>query len=248
MAGGPRSFRQLCLQTADASIRVSRELCSYCTFSRRVLRAAAAAVVRPRRIRWKSVAAYMDSCGSDAMPIIALLGLLIGVILAFQAIVQLDRFGGRDFVANLLGPVIVTELAPLVTAVVLAGRTGSSFAAELGSMKADEELDALFNRADFAVGSLARHRSGIYNIKTLKNREYAARGFGFVYSETDDDFDRMPYTLKVPADESPVSIPALIEFYQSMTVTPPEIRDSIRHLSWREKMKKVYEHIVRMKK
>lgn len=144
MAGGPRSFRQLCLQTADASIRVSRELCSYCTFSRRVLRAAAAAVVRPRRIRWKSVAAYMDSCGSDAMPIIALLGLLIGVILAFQAIVQLDRFGGRDFVANLLGPVIVTELAPLVTAVVLAGRTGSSFAAELGSMKADEELDALF--------------------------------------------------------------------------------------------------------
>ena len=114
--------------------------------------------------------------------------------------------------------------------------------------KHGEELDALFNRADFAVGSLARHRSGIYNIKTLKNREYAARGFGFVYSETDDDFDRMPYTFKVPADDSPVSIPALIEFYQSMTVTPPEIRDSIRHLSWREQMKKVYEHIVRMKK
>lgn len=114
--------------------------------------------------------------------------------------------------------------------------------------KHGEELDALFNRADFAIGSLARHRSGIYNIKTLKNREYAARGFGFVYSETDDDFDLMPYTLKVPADESPVSIPALIEFCQHMTVTPREIRDSIRHLSWEEQMKKVYEQIVRIKK
>lgn len=114
--------------------------------------------------------------------------------------------------------------------------------------KHGEELDALFNRADFAIGSLARHRSGIYNIKTLKNREYAARGFGFVYSETDDDFDLMPYTLKVPADESPVSIPALIEFCQHMTVTPREIRDSIRHLCWEEQMKKVYEQIVRIKK
>ena len=84
--------------------------------------------------------------------------------------------------------------------------------------------------------------------QTLKNREYAARGFGFVYSETDDDFDRMPYTLKVPADESPVSIPALIEFFQHMTVTPREIRDSIRHLCWEEQMKKVYEQIVRIKK
>ena len=61
------------------------------------------------------------------------------------------------------------------------------------------------------------------------------RGFGFVYSETDYDFDLMPYTLKVPADESPVSIPALIEFCQHMTVTPREIRDSIRHLSWEER-------------
>lgn len=114
--------------------------------------------------------------------------------------------------------------------------------------KHGKELDALFDRADFAVGSLARHRSGIHAIKTLKNREYAARGFGFVYSETDSDFDRMPYTLKIPADESPVDIPALIAFCRSMTATPQEIRDSIRHLSWKEQMKKVYEHIVRIKK
>ncbi|MPN10654.1 putative phospholipid ABC transporter permease protein MlaE [bioreactor metagenome] len=87
---------------------------------------------------------YMDSCGSDATPIIALLGTLIGVILAFQAIVQLSRYGAdNNMVATLVGTVIVTELAPLVTAVVLAGRTGSSFASELGLMKSREELDAM---------------------------------------------------------------------------------------------------------
>ena len=55
-----------------------------------------------------------------------------------------------------------------------------------------KELDELFDLADFAIGSLARHRSHIDKIKTLKNREYAARGIPFIYSETDEDFDRMP--------------------------------------------------------
>ena len=69
-----------------------------------------------------------------------------------------------------------------------------------------EELYIQFERADFAIGSLGRHRSGITYIKTLKNREYAARGFAFTYSETDEDFDSMPYVWKVPADD----IPALV--------------------------------------
>lgn len=107
-----------------------------------------------------------------------------------------------------------------------------------------EELDELFNHADFAIGSLGRHRSGIYNIKTLKNREYAARGFAFAYSETDDDFDAMPYVLKVPADESPINIPQLLEFCYSQPTPPDKIRDSIRHLSWQEQMKKVYEKAI----
>ena len=109
----------------------------------------------------------------------------------------------------------------------------------LHGAKHGEELDSLFEQADFAIGSLARHRSGIYNIKTLKNREYAARGFSFIYSETDDDFDRMPYVLKVPADESPIDIVALIDFCKHQYMSPQEIRDSIRHLSWEEQMKKV---------
>lgn len=107
--------------------------------------------------------------------------------------------------------------------------------------KHGEELDALFEQADFAIGSLGRHRSGICNIKTLKNREYAARGFGFVYSETDDDFDHMPYVLKVPANENPINIVELIDFCKNQSMLPQEIRQSILHLSWKEQMKKICE-------
>lgn len=109
----------------------------------------------------------------------------------------------------------------------------------LHGSKHGKELDALFEQADFAIGSLARHRSGIYNMKSLKNREYAARGFGFVYSEIDDDFENMPYILKVPADETPIDILRLIDFCKKQTMSPQQIRDSIRHLSWKEQMKKV---------
>ena len=97
--------------------------------------------------------------------------------------------------------------------------------------------------ADFAIGSLARHRSGITNLKSLKNREYAARGFSFIYSEQDDDFENMPYIYKVPADESPIDVPRLIEFYTSQSLSPEEIRASIKHLSWDEQMKKVSEDV-----
>lgn len=100
-------------------------------------------------------------------------------------------------------------------------------------------LDQLFEQADLGVGSLGRHRSGISHIKTLKNREYAARGIPFFYSETDEDFEHMPYILKLPADDSPVDIPTLIDFYRQLHLQPEEIRQSIHHLSWKNQMKKV---------
>ena len=106
-----------------------------------------------------------------------------------------------------------------------------------------EELDAQFEKADFAIGSLGRHRSGITHIKTLKNREYAARGFAFTYSETDEDFDAMAYVWKAPADESPIDIPKLIEFQRSLSMTPAEIRESARPLSWKAQMQKVINEI-----
>lgn len=109
--------------------------------------------------------------------------------------------------------------------------------------KHGNELDELFNQADFAIGSLGRHRSHIDKIKTLKNREYAARGIPFIYSETDEDFEHMPYILKAPADESPIDINRLLDFYLNNHFDANEIRNSIKHLSWKEQMKKVLEEI-----
>lgn len=102
-----------------------------------------------------------------------------------------------------------------------------------------EALDREFDWADLAVGSLGRHRSGITDIKTLKNREYAARGLAFFYSENDEDFDNAPYVLKVPADETPVDIKALKDFLCGLTMSGQEIRDSIQGLSWTAQMAKV---------
>lgn len=106
-----------------------------------------------------------------------------------------------------------------------------------------EELDELFNQCDFGIGSLGRHRVGIQEIKTLKNREYAARGIPFIYSETDSDFDNKPYVIKAPADETPINIDSIISFYRSNTMSAQQIRDSIKDLSWKYQMKKVLDSI-----
>ncbi|MFA5541761.1 MAG: glycosyltransferase family 1 protein [Bacteroidales bacterium] len=103
-----------------------------------------------------------------------------------------------------------------------------------------EELDEVFEKADFGIGSLARHRSNITKIKTLKNREYAARGLGFVYSEIDEDFEDMPYIIKAPADETPLDFSKIIDFYHDTNLEPKEIRKSIEpNLSWKNQMQKV---------
>lgn len=103
-----------------------------------------------------------------------------------------------------------------------------------------EALDELFEKSDFGIGSLARHRSGIDKIKTLKNREYAARGIPFVYSETDDDFEQQPYVLKVPPDDTPLDIQQVIDFYRQQPLTPAAIRATIEPtLSWQQQMKRV---------
>lgn len=106
--------------------------------------------------------------------------------------------------------------------------------------KSGKELDEMFDKTDFGIASLGRHRSHIFKIKTLKNREYAARGIPFIYSEIDDDFENMPYIIKAPADESPIDIKSIIDFLKTNNITPNEIRDSIiNELSWSNQMKKV---------
>lgn len=106
-----------------------------------------------------------------------------------------------------------------------------------------QELDYLFDKCDFGIGSLGRHRVGIDKIKTLKNREYAARGIPFIYSETDRDFDTKPYVLKAPANETPVNIYIIIDFYNNNSISPIEIRDSIKELSWEHQMEIVIREV-----
>lgn len=106
-----------------------------------------------------------------------------------------------------------------------------------------QALDVLFDYADVGIGSLGRHRSNITYIKTLKNREYAARGIPFIYSEIDEDFEGKPYVLKVPADDSPLDISAVIGFFDQQKWDASKIRESILHLSWKSQMKDVLDNI-----
>lgn len=110
--------------------------------------------------------------------------------------------------------------------------------------KIDEGLDQLFEKADMGIASLGRHRSGITRIKPLKNREYAARGMAFVYSEIDDDFEGMPYVMKAPADDTPLNIEQVIQFFYANRLSPAEIRSTvIDKLSWNVQMRKVIETV-----
>lgn len=102
-----------------------------------------------------------------------------------------------------------------------------------------DALDDVFNQSCFAIGSLARHRSGITIIKTLKNREYATRGIPFIYSEQDSDFDNQPYVIKALPDESPIDIPQILDFIDQHHFQPEEIRKTVQHLSWKIQMQKV---------
>ncbi len=97
----------------------------------------------PGKIRWRETLYYMDLCGSQALPIVLMICYLMGLILGFQAAVQMQKFGTEIFVADLVGFSILKELGPLMVAMIATGRAGSAFAAEIGTMKVNEEIDAL---------------------------------------------------------------------------------------------------------
>ncbi len=101
------------------------------------------AILHPTKIRWRETWDYMARSGQDALPIVALISFLMGLITAFQAAVQLQQFGADIYIANLVGLSITRELGPLMTAIIAAGRSGAAFAAEIGTMKVSEEVDAL---------------------------------------------------------------------------------------------------------
>lgn len=97
----------------------------------------------PRRMHWKEVFRVFETAGVNALPVVTLLTFLVGMVIAFESAQPLSQFGAQVFVANLLGLVMSRELGPVMAAIMLAGRSGSAFAAELGTMKVNEELNAL---------------------------------------------------------------------------------------------------------
>lgn len=108
---------------------------------------AAVAFVRlprhPRMLRSRDLLLYAEHAGLRSLPLVIMLGYLMGLILAFQSVIPMRRFGAEIYVANLVAVALLRELGPLLAAVILAGRTASAFAAEIGTMKVNEELDAL---------------------------------------------------------------------------------------------------------
>jgi phospholipid/cholesterol/gamma-HCH transport system permease protein len=102
-----------------------------------------AALRHPRQIRFADLWVVAEKVGANALAVVMLLGWLIGLIIAFQTAAPMRQFGADIFTANIVAVAMVRELGPLMTAIILAGRSGSAFAAEIGTMKVTEELDAL---------------------------------------------------------------------------------------------------------
>jgi phospholipid/cholesterol/gamma-HCH transport system permease protein len=97
----------------------------------------------PHLIRYRAIGAHILETGANALPIIAISAFLIGVVVAYQSVVQLQKFGADIFIVDMIGISLTRELAPLITAIVVAGRSGSAFTAQIGAMKMTQEIDAM---------------------------------------------------------------------------------------------------------
>jgi len=113
------------------------------TFVGAVMASVPSGLFHPKRSRWTETLRVFELAGPNAVPIISLMSLLLGFIIAFESAQRLAEFGAQIYIANTIMVVMVRDMGPLMTAILLAGRTGSAFAAEIGTMKVNEELNAL---------------------------------------------------------------------------------------------------------
>jgi phospholipid/cholesterol/gamma-HCH transport system permease protein len=136
----PESFLA---QVGRSTLEVLAEVKSVLGFLGAVVRAFLGILKEPKTANWRAVLPLMERTGADAIPIIVLINFLVGFVVAYQASAQLEQFGASIFVADLVGKSMTREMGPLMTAIILCGRSGAAFAAELGTMKVSEEIDAL---------------------------------------------------------------------------------------------------------
>jgi phospholipid/cholesterol/gamma-HCH transport system permease protein len=126
-----------------AAVETGRDLHQMVSFTGELTLKSLATLAHPHRFRWGEALLTIDKAGANGTGITAMLGFLIGVILAFQSAIAMGKFGAQIYVADLVTIVLFRELGPLIAAVILASRSGSAFAAEIGTMKINEEVDAL---------------------------------------------------------------------------------------------------------
>ena len=127
-------------QKTVASIEKVAEILS---FIGETATALANSVMQPKRIRWRPILFNIRTAGFDALPIVGLLSFLLGIVVAYQGADQLRQYGANIFVVDLVGLSMLREFAPLMTAIIIAGRSGSAYAAQIGTMAVTEEIDAM---------------------------------------------------------------------------------------------------------
>jgi phospholipid/cholesterol/gamma-HCH transport system permease protein len=131
------------IQIGQASQNIANDLFSFVTFVGELLSAIVYTIFHPRSLRAKDMLFYMQRAGVDGLPIVGLISLLIGLIIAFMSFLQFKQIGANIYVPALVSFAMVKELGPIMTAILVAGRSGSAFAAEIGTMVVNEEVDAL---------------------------------------------------------------------------------------------------------
>lgn len=130
-------------KVGSTTIQLTQGLMEYLSFVGLLALESLRLLTHPRRLRWSALAGVVYRTGYAALPIIALLSFMIGVVITYQMGLQLKNYGANIFIVDLLGLAILREFGPLITAIMVAGRSGSAFTAQLGMMKLNQEIDAL---------------------------------------------------------------------------------------------------------
>ena len=141
-AAVPR-WRQIIIDLGKGADEAWRDTLDVITFVGRAASAMGRALVHPRSLRLPSISRQIDETGINALAIIGLMAVMISVVIGYQGVAQLRPYGGEDFTINLVAVSVLREMGVLITAIMVAGRSGSAFTAEIGVMKAREEIDAL---------------------------------------------------------------------------------------------------------
>ena len=136
-------WRQVVIDLGKATDEIGHDAYEVIEFVGRAGTAVVRALAHPRSLRMASISRQIRETGIDALPIVGLMAVMISIVIAYQGVVQLRPYGGEDFTVNLVAVSVLREMGVLITAIIVAGRSGSAFTAEIGVMKAREEIDAL---------------------------------------------------------------------------------------------------------